>query len=150
MDCSELTSPCGLDCFNCPMYLAEDTPLGMAMRTAIAQKLGLPYDRTRCPGCRNGQGVRSYMGATEPCEIYKCTSLKKIDFCFECDGFPCDLLHPYADQASVRQHNMKLFNLCMIRRMGLDEWVAGKSKSVREMYFKGKLRVHFTKEKSAK
>jgi Protein of unknown function (DUF3795) len=148
VDYRQMTSPCGLDCFNCPMYLAEDTPLGTAMRAAIAEKLGLPYDRTRCRGCRNALGVRSYMGATEPCDIYKCASLKKINFCFECESFPCDQLHPYADQASVRQHNTKLFNLCLIRKMGLDEWARGKAKSVKEMYFNGKLRVHFTKENS--
>jgi hypothetical protein len=127
------------------MYLAEETPLGAAMKTALAEQIDLPRERMKCPGCRNAQGVRLYMGANEPCDIYKCTALKNIDFCFECEDFPCDLLHPYADQASVRQHNTKLFNLCLIRRMGLDAWAAQKARSVKETYFQGKLRVHFTR-----
>ena len=142
MDYRKMTSPCGLDCFNCPMYLAEDTQL----RVNISEKLGLPYEKARCDGCRSEHGTITFMGATEPCDIYKCTDRKGISFCFECTDFPCDYLHPYADQASVRQHNTKLFNLCLIKKMGLEPWAEGKAKSVKATYFNAGLRVHSTEK----
>jgi hypothetical protein len=103
------------------MYLANEDP---ELRAASAEALGLPYEEAKCGGCRNASGT------------------KGIDFCYQCQDFPCDHLHPYADQASVRQHNTKLFNLCLIKKMGLEEWARVKAKSVKETYFNGKLRVH--------
>jgi len=44
------------------------------------------------------------------------------DVCFECGDFPCDYLHPYADMAQIKPHNLKVFNLCLIKRMGLEKW----------------------------
>ena len=34
MDYKQMTAPCGLDCFNCPMYLANENE---EMRTAISK-----------------------------------------------------------------------------------------------------------------
>ena len=141
-----MTSPCGLDCFNCPMYLANEDA---RLRATVSEKLGLPYEKASCEGCRNAHGTIAFLGATEPCDVYGCTDRKGIPFCFECSDFPCDHLHPYADQASVRQHNTKLFNLCLIRKMGLERWAKGKAKSVKETYFSARLRVHST-EKATK
>jgi hypothetical protein len=139
MDYQLMTSPCGLDCFNCRMYLANGDP---GLRAVAAEALGLPKEEARCEGCRNAKGIIAFMGGTEPCDVFRCTAEKGIDFCYQCPDFPCDHLHPYADQASVRQHNTKLFNLCLIKKMGLEEWVRVKAKSVKETYFNGKLRVH--------
>jgi Protein of unknown function (DUF3795) len=139
MDYRRMTSPCGLDCFNCRMYLAnEDRPL----RAAAAEALGLPYEEAKCDGCRNEGGTIAFLGDTAPCDVFRCTAEKGITFCYECRDFPCDHLHPYADQASARQHNTKLFNLCLIKKMGLEEWVRTKAKSVKDTYFNGKLRIH--------
>ena len=33
-----MTAPCGLDCFNCPIYLAQDNP---GLRKKVAQNLGI-------------------------------------------------------------------------------------------------------------
>lgn len=143
MDYRQMTSPCGLDCFNCPMYLANDNA---ELRTTISQKRRLSYEKTKCEGCRNSEGIILFQGDTEPCDIYRCTNQKGIGYCYECDDFPCDHLHPYSDQASVRQHNTKLFNLCLIKKMGLEQWANTKAKRVKETYFKGKLRVHSTEK----
>jgi hypothetical protein len=48
-------------------------------------------------------------------------------------------LHPYADRAVEVAHNTKIFNLCLIRKMGLESWAKTKSKSVGETYFNCKL-----------
>lgn len=143
MDYQQMTSPCGLDCFNCPAYLAnEDAQL----RASIAEKLGLPYEKARCEGCRNACGTIAFLGDSDPCDVFRCAGEKGLTFCYQCGDFPCDHLHPYADQASVRPHNTKVFNLCLIKKMGLDAWAESKAISVKQTYFNGKLRVHYTEK----
>ena len=100
---------------------------------------GIPPEVWLCNGCRNQKGVLKshelFFNRTEPCQVYKCTSEKKIDFCFECSDFPCDHLHPYADRADIVPHNTKLFNLCLIKKMGLESWAKEKAAAVHESYF---------------
>ena len=138
MDYLRMTAPCGLDCFNCPVYLAKDNE---RLRAAIAKRENIPVERVSCLGCRDENGTMKWMGWTEPCGVYKCITAKKIDFCCDCDDFPCDYLHPYADKASERPHNTKVFNLCQIKKMGLEDWAKNKSKGVRDTYFKGQFKL---------
>ena len=49
--------------------------------------------------------------------------------------FPCDNLHPYADKATDLPHNIKVFNLCLIKKMGLEQWAKTKASEVRKIYF---------------
>jgi hypothetical protein len=49
--------------------------------------------------------------------------------------FNCIVLHPYADKASELPHNTKVFNLCLIKRMGLESWAKDKAKKVKNEYF---------------
>lgn len=139
MDYRQMTSPCGLDCFNCPAYLANED---MSLRTSISERMHIPLEMARCNGCRNAQGTISFLGDSNPCEVFRCTSNKGITYCYECADFPCDHLHPYADQASARPHNTKLFNLCLIKKMGIDTWAKDKALKVKRTYFSGKLMVH--------
>ena len=78
---------------------------------------------------------------TEPCNVFRCTRDKGLRFCYECADFPCDYLHPYADMALQRPHNTKVFNLCLIKKMGLESWAQTKAKRVKDTYFKGKLKL---------
>jgi hypothetical protein len=138
MDYLKLTAPCGLDCFNCPMFLAQNNP---GLRQKVAQNLGIPEEKAVCLGCRPQNGTIPFLGMTEPCNVYRCISQKDIDFCCDCSDFPCDHLHPYADLAAQRPHNTKVFNLCLIKKMGLKDWAEQKAKSVRDTYYKGKFRL---------
>jgi hypothetical protein len=138
MDYREMTAPCGLDCFNCPMYLAEKNE---EMRTIISQKLGIPKEEASCSGCRNQGGTIAFLKMSQPCNVYRCITEKGLDFCCDCDDFPCDHLHPYADRASQVPHNTKVFNLCLIKKMGLEKWAKEKAGSVKATYFKGKFKL---------
>lgn len=138
MDFLQMTSPCGLDCFNCPMYLAKDN---QGLRAKIAQNLGISQEKVFCQGCRSEKGTIAFLNMSEPCSVYQCIKKKGIDFCYECSDFPCDHLHPYADMASQRPHNTKVFNLCLIKKMGLESWAKTKAKSVRDTYFQGKFKL---------
>ena len=138
MDYTNMTAPCGLDCFNCPMYLAKENE---NLRSIISKKTGIPYELVICKGCRNENGTIPFLKMTEPCNVFQCIEKKEIKFCCDCSDFPCDHLHPYADKADKVPHNIKVFNLCLIKKMGLESWAKHKAKKVKETYFKGKFRI---------
>ena len=138
MDYKQMTAPCGLDCFNCDIYLAGEDE---ALRARLAKAFGVSPEKIACKGCRNEDGTIAMANMKESCRVYKCISKKGIDFCFECSGFPCDNLHPYADGAGRRVHNTKVFNLCLMKRMGVENWATTKAKSVTDTYFKGTFKL---------
>jgi len=138
MDYGQMTAPYGLDCFNCAVYLAGKDE---ALRANIAKRFGVTPEKVVCKGCRNENGTIALIGMKEPCKVYKCIAKKGVDFCFECPEFPCDNLHPYADMALQRPHNLKVFNLCLMKKMGVENWATTKAKSVRDTYFKGTLKL---------
>ncbi len=138
MDYLEMTAPCGLDCFNCPMYHARENE---ELRRTIAERMNLPEHQAQCRGCRAEGGIMEFLGMTEACPVFACTSRQNLDFCGDCADFPCDWLHPYADRAANVPHNTKVFNLCLIKKMGLEEWAASKAGEVKKTYFKSKFRL---------
>ena len=139
MDYKNLTAPCGRDCFNCPIYLVKDN---LKMQEVFSKKYNMKKDEVSCKGCRNIDGKCNFLkalGFSEQCKIYKCCLSKKIDFCHECRDFPCDLLHPLADRATEFPHNLKVFNLCQIKKMGVEEWGKNFAKKSFEKYYKDKI-----------
>ncbi|MBN2168343.1 MAG: DUF3795 domain-containing protein [Actinobacteria bacterium] len=130
MDHEHMTAPCGLPCFECALYRAKDD---REKQSRIAEALGIPLEKAVCTGCREQKG--DCIHNSMPCNVYPCAEEKGIKFCFECSEFPCDHLQPYADKAAVVPHNTKLFNLCLIRKMGLEEWAEKKAKTVIRTYF---------------
>jgi hypothetical protein len=64
-----------------------------------------------------------------------------VAFCSECNEFPCVLLAPIADQAARFPHNMKLYNLCRIKKVGLERWIEEEAEQIRKKYFTGKFVV---------
>ncbi|MCF8057269.1 MAG: DUF3795 domain-containing protein [Desulfocapsa sp.] len=136
MDYKMMTAPCGIDCFNCALYAAETNE---KLRVTIAERMGISPELARCGGCRQEKGKITAVGLSAPCKVFSCISAKGLDLCCECSDFPCDNLHPYADKADSRPHNTKVFNLCLIKKMGWEKWATEKAKSVRNTYFKGEL-----------
>lgn len=128
-----MTAPCGLDCFNCVVYLANEDE---NLRKIISEKLNIPQEKAVCQGCRNENGACPVLPLD--CSLYPCAKQKAVSFCFECEDFPCDKLHPYMDQSDKLPHNTKVFNLCLIKKMGLENWAKHKAKSVNEVYFTSK------------
>jgi hypothetical protein len=108
----------------------------------LAQKLGLEAEKVVCEGCRNIKGdcqVLKNYGFNGKCKIYQCVDSKELEFCSDCSNFPCDLLHPLAHGADRFPHNLKVFNLCMIKKMGLDNWAKNKAKQSFDRYYNDKL-----------
>ncbi len=139
MDYKNLTAPCGRDCFNCPFYLIKSNE---KIRNTFALQFKTDPDKITCDGCRNINGdcqVLKLYGFSGKCKIHECVNNKNVEFCFDCPDFPCDLLHPLADGAERFPHNLKVFNLCMIKKMGLENWAVNKSKQSFDRYYKDKL-----------
>ncbi|MCK5654271.1 MAG: DUF3795 domain-containing protein [Dehalococcoidia bacterium] len=120
------------------MYLANENE---KLRSIISRETDIPNELVICKGCRNENGTIPFLNMTEPCSVFQCIEKKEIKFCCDCSDFPCDHLHPYADMASQVPHNTKVFNLCLIKRMGLEAWAETKAKSVKDKYFKGKFKL---------
>jgi hypothetical protein len=139
MDYKRLTAPCGRDCFNCYFYLASQNE---KYKTALAKKTGLTPEKVICRGCRDIDGkcqiLKNY-GFSGNCKIYACVKSNDVEFCSECSDFPCELLHPLAHGADKFPHNLKVYNLCMIKKMGLENWAKNKSKSSWNRYYNDKL-----------
>ena len=136
MNYREMTAPCGLDCFNCPVFLANDDE---KIRAMVAAKMGISPEQAVCKGCRGEKGKCPIIPL--PCHVYPCAEEKGLESCADCADFPCDHLHPYADRAANLPHNTKVFNLCLIKKMGLETWAKDKARSVRNVYFSEKWKL---------
>jgi hypothetical protein len=130
MNKKDLTSPCGLDCFNCPIYTGN---IQEAIKAEIVPKLAVPCQgcleqKGNCPGCRD-------------CETYVCVIGKGLRFCYECDQFPCSKLQPAADGADFFPHNLKVYNLCRMKAVGVEIWAEEEASVIRQKYYTGKFKV---------
>ncbi len=121
------TAPCGLDCFNCASHEANITP---EYRARVAELFGVAPENTGCRGgCRAVRG--NCLWTRGLCATYACAEAKGVEFCFECDEFPCGRLAPSVDSAVLGYpHNFKLFNLCRIRAVGIENWIENEACSV--------------------
>jgi hypothetical protein len=127
VDYRQLTSPCGIDCFNCELYETNVTP---ELQQQIAAYKGVEPEAVVCGGCRE-TGCIMLAGA---CETKACVERHGVAFCYECDDFPCRFLHPCFDKAQDYPHNFKLYNLLRIRRVGLERWAEDEAGEVRRRY----------------
>ena len=130
-----LTAPCGLDCFNCPSYeenITEET------KKQMSEFLKIPIEETPCKGCRKESGHCMY-GPDQQCATWDCVQEKGVSFCYECAAFPCSLLMPTKQGASY-PHNMKVYNLCRMKLIGIDGWIE-ESAAIRKRYYDGKFLV---------
>ena len=127
-----LTAPCGLDCFNCEIYEKNITE---EMKKQFASKIQKDPEEVPCKGCRAEKGCR-HLG--QPCETLQCIVDKGLEFCFECEEFPCVKLQPAKEGADRFPHNFKLFNLCRMKAVGVEKWAEEEAKLIRQRYFLGK------------
>ncbi|MCX7745639.1 MAG: DUF3795 domain-containing protein [Clostridia bacterium] len=131
----DLTAPCGIDCFNCDLF---ELNLDESKKEMYAKAFNLAVDHVACKGCRVQGGCRLHW---QSCETFDCVKERGMEFCFECSDFPCGKLMPCADGAGKYPHNMKLYNLCRMKQIGVEEWAEREAAEIRKKYFKGKFVV---------
>jgi len=129
-----LVAPCGIDCATCELYMCQENK---KLYDYLISK-GFSSDKIPCPGCREVAGHCPVLGAE--CATYLCARNKGVDFCYECNEFPCSKLNPAVDRAEILPHNMKVFNLATIQNLGLEEFVKI-SLDIKHKYYKGKMKI---------
>lgn len=111
----EQHAPCGIFCPKCP---------------------GVKF--YNCKGCRKQKGqIKDF----PRCKTYDCVTSKDLNFCYECEEFPCEKLQPIVNFEIFTPHNSKIYNLLMIRKLGIAEWNKV-CQRVSDLYYKGR-KVHY-------
>lgn len=126
-----LVGPCGIDCFNCEFYQDNITEKWQQM---LATRLNLEPGQVKCKGCRKQPGCLVHEG----CKTLECVTKKGLEFCFECPEFPCPKFQPAADGAEKFPHNLKVYNLCRMKMVGVEEWAEKEAAEARKRYYRGK------------
>jgi len=110
-----LAAVCGLYCEACTLYIAStEDPTRLAF---LAERFGMPEEELKCFGCRSHK--RGLYCQT--CTMFTCAAEKGIDFCVDCDEYPCDHLKQFQ---SERQHRNELWNdLAQIKEKGWEYWL---------------------------
>ena len=127
-----LVGPCGIYCGDCEAYKAKDNPV--LMEYLVSR--GFKKEDLPCPGCRPNSG--NCIVIADTCETYTCVTEHKVDFCFDCEEFPCFKLNPSSDRANILPHNMKVFNLCCIKQQGIEKFLE-KHSEIKQRYYEGKM-----------
>ena len=109
---TELIAPCGMNCNVCSNYLA-------LINDTKAKGVKLPY----CIGCRQRDKKCSFVKK-------KCKKLlkHKIEFCYECEEFPCELIIKLGKSYEERYHMNMVDNLKYIKEHGMDEFLKAEKK----------------------
>jgi len=127
----KIVAPCGIDCFNCELFEENVTPERQA-RIAAATKI--PREEITCRGCSEGNLCLFLKIQGKSCKTLDCVKAKGLDYCFNCDTFPCEYLLPLANGAAQYPHNMKMYNLCLMKRIGVEAWITQAS-AIRKTYY---------------
>ena len=129
-----LVAPCGIDCGVCELYSCRNDA---RLFSALTLR-GIPEDKIPCDGCRAVEGHCPVI--KEQCETYTCAVEKKVEYCYECREFPCAKLQPSSKRADVLPHNMKVFNLCTMKRDGVEGFV-NQSLTIKRRYYAGIMEI---------
>ncbi len=126
----DLTAPCGLACFLCDLYVENLTG---ELAESIHSKFGISKKEIACKGCRAQKGQHFHL--PKGCATLDCVKVKGVQLCSDCNDFPCVFLAPTADKAQQLPHNIKLYNLCRIKRIGHERWIEEEAAQIRKNYF---------------
>lgn len=127
----KIVAPCGIDCFNCEVYKDNITK---EMQQRLSELTKIPAERITCKGCVDGNLCLFLKFQGKSCETLDCVNEKKVNYCYECNDFPCKFLMPLAKGAEKYPHNLKVFNLCTIKKLGIEAWM-DQVKDIRHAYF---------------
>ncbi len=124
-----VVAPCGIDCVNCELF-AENGRQEIWERVAKATDKSI--QEVQCKGCREQGGCPML----KDCQTLACAREKGVDFCCQCGDFPCTRLQPMKQGAERTPHNLKVYNLLRLKRLGLEGFLA-ESARTRQRYFEG-------------
>ena len=100
-------SACGLNCGLCPRYHTDGD--------------------SRCPGCA-GEG---FSDVHPPCGVLSCAQRKGVDYCFECDEYPCPKYDGVDGSDSFITHLNQFKDLDKAKTIGMPAYKAELDEKVR-------------------
>lgn len=107
---------CGLFCEGCGLYIASQEDEKRLEK--IGERYKMSPEEVRCEGC-GSQKLGPYC---RTCKMKPCAKNKGVNFCSECDEFPCQLINDFQSQPQVA-HRIELFeSLKRIKDVGYDAW----------------------------
>jgi hypothetical protein len=125
----QLIAPCGMNCAICSAYLAY--------------KNNLPKVRGKCKGCRPRNKQCAFL--KKRCEDNLKLLKGEIDFCFECNSFPCYELKRL-DNGYKQKYGMSMIeNLIEIKNKGIQEFIKKQYKKYKCPRCGGLISVHSKK-----
>lgn len=104
------------------------------MQTRLSAMTNIPKEMITCKGCTDRNICLFLKIQGKRCKTADCAKEKGVNYCFQCSKFPCEYLMPLADGAAKYPHNIKLYNLCQMKKMGVGVW-AEQASGIRKTYF---------------
>ncbi len=110
-----LAAVCGLFCPACHVFIG--TTEDPERLKGIAGRLQRPVEEMKCYGCR---AEKRCFYCSENCKMTKCAAEKGIDFCVQCNEYPCEELRVF--QAEL-PHRIELWKSQeRIKEAGFEKW----------------------------
>jgi hypothetical protein len=113
----KLAATCGLYCGSCGIYLAtQENDVKKMLGYALI--LNQSFDETLCDGCR---AERKSAHCKTICTFIKCASEKGIEFCGDCNDYPCNDLKVFQ---SKMPHRIEIWESQQrIKEVGREKWL---------------------------
>ncbi len=105
---------CGLYCGACDVLIANENNTV----EELANSWNMDPDVLRCHGCKSDV-IAVYC---TDCGIRACAVQKEVEYCFQCDEYPCPRLMDFRNDDHPH-HSIVLQNLGSIRTKGIDKWL---------------------------
>lgn len=111
----KLSAVCGLFCPSCTLFIGtKEDPQRLK---AFAERYRMPVEAWECEGCRSEK--RSFY-CENTCKMAACAADKGLEFCGECEEYPCDELKKFQAE---RPHRIELWkSLDRIANVGYSQW----------------------------
>lgn len=112
----KLASVCGLYCGSCGVFIATQEN-DIEKLQNIAKSLNQTYDETLCDGCG---AERKSAYCKKMCTFIKCAEERNIEFCGQCNDYPCVKLK---DFQSKMPHRIELWKSQeRLKEVGWQQW----------------------------
>jgi len=110
----KLTAVCGLFCPGCALFIYTlDDPERLK---GFSDRFGCSIEEVKCEGCRSEKRCIY----CNNCTFDKCAADKGIEFCGDCDEYPCEQLKEFQ---SARPHRIELWAAQQrIKEVGYEKW----------------------------
>lgn len=105
---------CGLYCGACDVFIANMN----SKVEALAQAWKMDLNQLKCHGCKSTVNAIYCMD----CDIKKCAQNRDIEYCFQCEEYPCSRLVAFRNDEHPH-HSIVLQNLGFIQSQGSARWL---------------------------